>query len=135
MNNFDFSFLFHWKKGGNVLNLTALLIDDGGTNPIIDSRGSQYDPNFFYVEDASYLRLREIALYYTIPKATLTSAFKDTFSSIKLGVSGRNLFTSTNYSGYDPEVSTNGSGAISNGLDVTPFPSSKQIYFHLNFKF
>ena len=108
LDNFDFSFLLHWKNGGDVLNLSALLLDDGGTNPIIDARGSQYDPNFFYVEDAGYWRLREVALYFTVPKSALSSMFKGTIKQIKLGVSGRNLWTNTDYSGYDPEVSVNG---------------------------
>jgi TonB-dependent starch-binding outer membrane protein SusC len=133
LKNFDFSFLLHWKKGGDALNLTALLIDDGGTNPEIDARGSQYADT--YVEDAGYMRLREVALYYTVPKSVHGSIFKNAFEKIKLGVSGRNLWTKTDYSGYDPEVSTNGSGVISNGLDVTPFPSSKQVYFHLDVTF
>ena len=76
------------------------------------------------------MRLREVALYYSIPKEIIG----DSFSNIKLGISGRNLLTKTDYSGYDPEVSTNGSGVISNGLDVTPFPSSKQFYFHVKFE-
>jgi TonB-linked SusC/RagA family outer membrane protein len=133
LKNFDFSALLHYKKGGDALNLTALLIDDGGTNPAIDARGSQYADS--YIEDAGYMRLREVALYYTVPKAALNSMFKNTFEQVKLGISGRNLWTRTDYSGYDPEVSTNGSGVISNGLDVTPYPSSKQVYFHLNFSF
>jgi TonB-dependent starch-binding outer membrane protein SusC len=134
LKNFDFSFLLHWKKGGDALNLTALLMDDGFTNPIIDDRGgSQYADT--YIEDAGYMRLREVALYYTVPKSVHSSVFKNTFEKIKLGVSGRNLWTKTDYSGYDPEVSTNGSGVISNGLDVTPFPSSKQVYFHLDVTF
>jgi TonB-linked SusC/RagA family outer membrane protein len=134
MKNFDFSFLFHWKKGGENLNLSDLLFDDGGTNPIIDSRGSQYDPDFNYVQPAGYLRLREVALYYNLPSAAL-GAFNGNIQSVKLGVSGRNLWTKTDYHGYDPEVSTNGTNALSSGLDVGPYPSTKQIFLHLNVNF
>jgi len=130
LDNFDFTFLLHWKKGGDILNLSALLQDDGQTNPAIDARGGTQFADT-YIEPGGYLRLREVALYYTLPK----QVFRGTFETIKLGVSGRNLLTSTDYSGYDPEVSVNGSGVVSNGLDVTPFPSSKQAYFHLNFTF
>ncbi len=130
LKSFDFSFLLHWKKGGDILNLSALLQDDGQTNPQIDERGgAQFADS--YIEPGGYLRLREVALYYTLPK----TVFNGAFDAIKLGVSGRNLLTVTDYSGYDPEVSVNGSGVVSNGLDVTPFPSSKQVYFHLNFTF
>ena len=134
LKNLDFSFLVHWKKGGENLNLSDLLFDDGGTNPIIDSRGSQYDPNFNYIQPAGYLRLREVSLYYNLPSG-IVNAFNGNIQSVKVGMSGRNLWTKTDYSGYDPEVSTNGTNAISNGLDVGPYPSSKQIYFHLNINF
>lgn len=134
LKNFDFSFLVHWKKGGENLNLSDLLFDDGGTNPIIDSRGSQYDPDFNYIQPAGYVRLREVSLYYSLPSVAL-NVFNGNLQAVKVGVSGRNLWTKTDYHGYDPEVSTNGTNAISNGLDVGPYPSTKQIYFHLNVNF
>jgi TonB-linked SusC/RagA family outer membrane protein len=136
MKNFDLSFLFHWKKGSENLNLSDLLFDDGGTNPIIDDRNpvSQYDPNFNYVQPAGYVRLREVALYYTLPSSAI-SIFNGTIQSVKIGASGRNLWTKTDYLGYDPEVSTNGTNALGSGLDVGPYPSNRQIFFHLNVNF
>jgi hypothetical protein len=132
LRNFEFSALVHWKKGGENLNLTKLLTDDGGTSPEIDDRGSQYADT--WVQPAGYWRLREVALYYNIPKDKLGSV-GNVIEKIRVGVSGRNLWTDTDYKGYDPEVSTNGSGVISNGLDVTPYPSTKQMFFHLNLTF
>lgn len=132
LNNFEFSFLLHLKKGGENLNLTKLLTDDGGTSPEIDERTSQYADT--WVQPSGYLRLREIALYYNLPSKNMGS-LGNVFESIKVGVSGRNLWTNTDYKGYDPEVSTNGSGVISNGLDVAPYPSTKQLFFHLNLNF
>jgi TonB-dependent SusC/RagA subfamily outer membrane receptor len=119
----DFNFLVHWKEGGDVLNLTRLLTDIGGQTPqdIADIEG--------FIEDASYIRLREIGLYYTIPK-TIKG-----LSKIKLGVSARNLLTITDYSSYDPETSTKGGSGLSTGIEVTPFPSSKQVYFHIGLDF
>lgn len=134
MKNFDFSFLFHWKKGSENLNLSDLLFDDGGTNPIIDARGSQYDPNFNYIQPAGYIRLREVALYYTLPKSAL-NLFGGAIEGVKIGASGRNLWTKTDYKGYDPEVSTNGTNALGSGLDVGPYPSNRQIFFHLKVNF
>lgn len=132
LKNIDFSFLFHLKKGGENLNLSDLLFDDGGTNPIIDARGQQYADT--WIQPAGYLRLREVALYYTLPSSVL-NVFGGTIESVKLGMSGRNLWTKTDYLGYDPEVSTNGTNALSNGLDVGPYPSTKQVFFHLNVNF
>lgn len=132
LKNFEFSALVHWKKGGENLNLTKLLTDDGGTSPEIDARGAQYADT--YIQPSGYVRLREIALYYNVPKEAL-GLLGNTFESVRIGVSGRNLWTKTDYEGYDPEVSTNGSGVISNGLDVSPYPSTKQVFFHINFNF
>lgn len=125
-NALEFSFLLHWKQGGENLNLTKLLTDDGGTSPEIDERGAQFADT--YIEPAGYVRLREIALYYKLPKNSLFSGL----NNVRIGISGRNIWTHTDYSGYDPEVSVNGSGVVSNGLDVGPYPSSKQYYFHIN---
>ncbi|WP_421764646.1 SusC/RagA family TonB-linked outer membrane protein [Ekhidna sp.] len=132
LSNFDFSFLLHWKKGSQNLNLSDLLFDDGGTNPIIDERGSQYAST--WIQPAGYWRLREVALYYTIPKSAL-GVFNGAIQSIKIGSSGRNLWTKTDYLGYDPEVSTNGTNALGSGLDVGPYPNNRQIFFHLKVNF
>ncbi len=132
LKNFDFAFLVHWKKGGENLNLSDLLFDDGGTSPSIDARGAQYQDT--YVQPADYVRLREVSLYYNLPKQLL-GAFNGNIQSIKIGMSGRNLWTKTDYPGYDPEVSTNGTNALGTGLDVGPYPSTKQVFFHLNVNF
>lgn len=132
MKNFDFSFLFHWRKGSENLNLSDLLFDDGGTNPAIDARGAQYADS--WIQPAGYVRLREVSLYYTLPKSVL-SVFNGTIEGVKIGASGRNLWTQTDYEGYDPEVSTNGTNALGTGLDVGPYPQNRQIFFHLNVNF
>ncbi|NNC46736.1 MAG: SusC/RagA family TonB-linked outer membrane protein, partial [Winogradskyella sp.] len=137
--NFDVSFLLHWKKGGDNLNLSRLLTDLGGTTPDLDTpegmdRASQGFVATRFVEPAGYLRLREIAAYYRLPESTYSWLSGD-ISGVKLGLSARNLFTITDYSSYDPEVSTNGGAGLSSGIEVTPFPSAKQFYFHLNVNF
>lgn len=150
--DFTFSFLWHWKKGGDNINLTKLLSDFGGTSADFDD--FDVDPNgqirngdfrinngLFagnarpFVEDASYLRLREVGLYYTIPVKTLTKMFGKTISSLKVGFSGNNLINIFDYNSYDPEVSNFGNGGLSTGVEVTPFPSSKRYMFHLSTQF
>lgn len=150
--DFTFSFLWHWKKGGDNINLTKLLSDFGGTSADFD--GFDVDPSgqirngdfrinngLFagnarpFVEDASYLRLREVGLYYTIPVKTLTKMFGKTISSLKVGFSGNNLINIFDYNSYDPEVSNFGNGGLSTGVEVTPFPSSKRYMFHLSTQF
>jgi hypothetical protein len=65
-----------------------------------------------FVEDGSWLKVREIALGYTLPEAWLRSVFKGRVDRITLSVIGRNLFTFTDYSGYDPEVGGHTGGSF-----------------------
>ncbi|MBK6265677.1 SusC/RagA family TonB-linked outer membrane protein [Marivirga sp. S37H4] len=136
--NFDFSFLIHVKQGGNNLNLTTFLTDLAGlTGDLDDQSGIDRisNPNTErFIEDASYMRLREIALYYRLPKSAV-NVFNGTIKTVKIGASGRNLWTVSDYTGYDPEVSTKGGAGLSTGLDVNPYPSTKQVYFHLALEF
>ena len=150
--DFTFSFLLHWKKGGDNINLTKLLSDFGGTSAdydefSIDPEGlinngdyrmtkGIFDANAKpFVEDASYLRLREVGLYYTIPSSVLSRTFNDLVSNVKIGFSGHNLINIFDYNSYDPEVSNFGGNGLSTGVEVTPFPSSKRFMFHLSAQF
>ena len=135
LDNWNFNFLLHWKQGGDVLNLSRLLTNIGGQTPqdIIDfvaenSEGDNPSVRGF-VEDASYVRLREIGLNYTLPVST------SVIEQVRFGVSARNLLTFTNYTSYDPETSTKGGTGLSTGIEVTPFPSSKQVYFSIGLDF
>lgn len=149
--NWDLSFLWHWKKGGENINLSNLLFDFGQTSGDFDdtnldpdgllSNGNFRINSFFagnadaFVEGAGYLRLREVGLFYTVNKSFLDRAFNGYVSNIKLGFSGNNLINSFNYNSYDPEVSNFGSNGLSTGVEVTPFPSSKRYMFHLSVDF
>jgi hypothetical protein len=62
------------------------------------------DVNSHFIEDGSWLKVREVSLGYTLPETWLQHAFKGRVERITLSVIGRNLFTLTDYSGYDPEV-------------------------------
>lgn len=74
-------------------------------------------------------------MYYRFPTKTVEKLLGGNIEGIKLGVSGRNVFTITDYSSYDPEVSVNGGAGLSSGIEVSPFPSAKQFYLHLNVNF
>ncbi|SFE48251.1 SusC/RagA family TonB-linked outer membrane protein [Thermoflexibacter ruber] len=144
LKNFQFTMLWHLKQGGDNINLTAFLTDSGGTTPgwFGDDNGdgipngrqrppAPYNNAGRWVQDASYLRLREIALYYTLPKNVLSNLFKDKVDRIRIGVSGNNIFTSTKYFGYDPETSTFGAQSIASGVDIAPYPTQRRIFGHL----
>ncbi|WP_298348831.1 SusC/RagA family TonB-linked outer membrane protein [uncultured Dokdonia sp.] len=148
--DFQLSFLWQWKKGGDNINLTTLLSDLNGTSADYDDSGldptgtlangpyrvSQLGSSAdVFVEDASYLRLREVGFYYTLPSATLENFLGGNIDNIKVGFSGTNLINIFDYNSYDPEVSNFGGGGIFTGVEVTPFPSSKRFLFNLAVNF
>jgi TonB-linked SusC/RagA family outer membrane protein len=135
-------FLLHWKKGGQNVNLTNLENDFGGTSADYDKvtnkaglpdgiyRISQVGVDAHeFVQTSSYLRLREIGLYYSLPHLPVSY-----IKGIRVGVSLNNYFTATKYKSYDPEVSNFGTGFSSN-VDVDPYPASKRGDFHIAFDF
>jgi hypothetical protein len=68
---------------------------------VASASGSNALPNSFYVEDGSYIRLKNFQVGYTIPKTTFK---KFPLEKIRAYFGVQNLFTLTSYSGYDPEV-------------------------------
>ncbi len=98
-----------------------------------DQFSSQFSD--FYVEDASYLRFKNLQIGYTVPKAPW-------FQSMRVYIQGQNLFTLTNYSGYDPALpaisSSGASGERSDqsmGIDRGTYPASRIISIGVNANF
>ena len=134
-------FLVHWKYGGQNVNVTYLENVFGSTSADYDKKtpsGLPYGVTELMkigsdahqtVENSSYLRFREIGLYYTIRKMPVSY-----IKSVNVGVSLHNYITVTKYRGYDPEVSNFGTG-FSQGIDIDPYPSSKQAALHVSLNF
>lgn len=83
-----------------------------------------------FVEDASYLKIRNIQLGYTLPLKKITNG-----GSLRVYVSLQNFFTFTNYNGYDPEANRSGSdetSALYQGIDNGTYPSSKTVLLGFN---
>lgn len=143
--NFDFSMVWHLKQGGDGVNLSTLLYDLGNTTWDYDEmtldpdgvlNNGDYRTSTWsagnagpWIEDASYLRMREIGVYYNVPESIVD------FADLKVGFSARNLINIFDYNSYDPEVSNFGGNVLANSIEVTPFPSSKRINFHINATF
>ena len=137
---FQLGFLWDWKEGGNVINLGKLITDLAGTTPDLgteegQARAAGAGGTGRYVEDGTYLKLREASLTYTVPAATLGRWFNEGVRSLNVGVGGRNLLMFTPYDGYDPEVSQFGNVAVGRAVDVIPFPSSRHFYFKVGLGF
>ncbi len=115
--NQAYEVLDYWKEPGDRTKYPSL-------EYAMMYGGTQFDSRM--VEDASYLRLKNIQLSYTLPKKLL--AKNNFIKGVKVFVGARNLFTWTDYSGFDPEVSEN-------LFDTDIYPNTRQWTFgaELNF--
>ena len=141
-NRLSLRFLIHWKYGGQNVDVTAMQNVFGGTSATYDNPSPI--PHVPYgvsqlmkigsdahqtVETSTYLRFREIGLYYTFKKLPGTFV-----KAMNIGASLNNYITITKYKGYDPEVSNFGTG-FSSGVDIDPYPSSKRAALHVTLSF
>lgn len=119
--NFTFYFLLDWKQGGDIyngkdqrlaFNLTSARMDMTNV-AAADKKAYDYwftgmydknDPNAYWVEDGSYLKVREMSLAYNFAPSNFKNFLKGAIKGGSFKIIGRNLLTFTKYSGYDPEV-------------------------------
>jgi TonB-linked SusC/RagA family outer membrane protein len=135
--------LLDGTHGGNIYNFTKqwmfqdlrhAALDQSG-KPQADKKTIDYyqvglynnlEPNSYFVEDGSYVKLRELSLSYTLGQNLMNSMrFLGVGRSVKLAVIGRNLKTWTKYSGFDPESSSNGD--FNFRIDGFRYPSYRQL--------
>ncbi len=134
------STLLDWQKGGNLVNVTKNVFDAFGLAPDVADGGlARINLNDTqgiaqYIEDASFVKLREVALGYDLP-ASWISRLGGKPRSVKLELSGRNLLTWTKYTGADPEVSNFGNQQISRFIDLAPFPPSRSFFLTVDVGF
>lgn len=127
-------FTLSGQKGGLLYNNTRLYMSFAGRNAAFwdmserdwENRkplkyNNQHSRESF-IEDASFIKLREFALNYSFNAKQLEKVGIGFFKGVKLGVIGRNLLTLTRYSGPDPETDTY-SGSILEGTDTPKYPS------------
>ena len=93
---------------------------------------SKYVLTDHYVEDGSFLRLNTLTLGYTLPKSLLQ---KIHISNLRFYATAYNLFCITNYSGFDPEVSTMRRTNLTPGVDYSAYPKSRQWVIGVNINF
>ena len=140
--NVSLNVVLDYQHGGDIINLTQFLYDDAGlsadygsdawTNRMKGYTGGVMTP---YIEDASFLKLREVNFGVTLPQSWVSKARGLKARNVRVGVSGRNLLTWQRYSGLDPEVANVGSAAIRNNLDVSPYPPSRSFFFNFTVGF
>jgi TonB-linked SusC/RagA family outer membrane protein len=156
--NFDLSVFFQGVQGNKIYNATRVITEgmirffNAGTQ-VLNAwtptnkntnipRAVSSDPNqnarpsTRFLEDGSYLRLKNIILGYNLPVSSLQSLTKGIVSGLRIYVSAQNLLTFTKYSGFDPEVGNRTPGSsLTNGIDfaVYPQPKAYQVGIQANF--
>lgn len=144
--NFDFAIFFQGVQGNKVLN--ALRIIEEGMPRLFNSgtrvlsawtptntntdmpRTINGDPNrngrlsTRWIEDGSYLRLKNLIIGYTIPTSVFSATGTSVIKRLRFYVSSQNLVTFTGYKGYDPEIGSK-NGTLTNGVDFGQYPSAR----------
>lgn len=96
----------------------------------LDRSNDNYRTSDLFIESGNYFSLKNLTIGYTLPSSLMKKA---TLSSLRLYVSGQNVFMVTNYSGYTPELGyTNGNKQ--RGVDVAQYPSVRSFTFGLTLK-
>ncbi|MEX2372046.1 MAG: TonB-dependent receptor [Bacteroidales bacterium] len=146
--NFDLNLFFYGSYGNEMINYVRRWIDFGmfnggkskdalynswgspyldsnedATLPIHDLADGSQQPSTHFVEDASFLRLKNLRLSYSLPQSLLN---RIQIQNVRVYGQVTNLFTLTNYSGLDPEYNSSGSTM---GLDRGAWPTPRQIMF------
>nr|WKN34624.1 TonB-dependent receptor [Tunicatimonas sp. TK19036] len=151
--NVSLSFFFQGSQGNEMVNLNLgdLANVNGQQNVLAEAGLNRWTPqnpsnryaralatandNVFssrFVEDASYLRLKNVTLSYNLPSSILE---RIRLSNLRIYVSGTNLWTLTNYSGYDPEGNAYGQTTNIVGVDFGSYPQAKTYTVGLNIGF
>src|SRR5690606_20373715 len=110
--------LDRWTPTNRDTDVPRAVSGDPNRNARVSSR---------FIEDGSYLRLKNISLGYSIPTSALESSSKGTISKVRVYFSAQNLLTNTDYSGYDPEIGvrTGIDSSLGSGIDYGQFPAAR----------
>lgn len=130
--------LWDAQVGGDVYNQTRQRMYQYGRHTDVDQAGKPQElkkttdyyvalyaansPTDWFVEDASFVKLRELSLKYRLPRAFNAALARLGANQASLSLIGRNLLTFTNYKGYDPEV-----GTVLNRLDSFDYPRYRTV--------
>lgn len=150
--NFTFFTLLDWQQGGDVYNYTRQMLYRNYRHGDMDMsgkpEGEQKHAEYFasglyndnapvneFVEDATFLKLREVSLSYSLHDRLLRGVRLDNLvRDASISISGRNLLTFTGYSGFDPEVAAGGN-ATNFRVDEYTYPNFRTVTMSLELRF
>jgi TonB-dependent starch-binding outer membrane protein SusC len=153
--NFDLNVFLQGSQGNDILSYTLMELDLlAGINNATTNALNRWTPqntdtdvpkaavgrtrrvSTRWIYDGSYVRLKNLSLGYNLPQSVLNEL---NISRLRVYVSAQNIFTITNYPGYDPEVNYNSGGATNGnrnvGLDYGSYPNAKSYTVGLNIGF
>ena len=132
-NNLSSDVLNYWKISGHQTDIPKIkntsIIGRAFRGTVDYTVGRDSDR---FLEDASYIRLKNINLSYNIPKSVLDKIF---INDLSIYIQANNILTFTKYTGQDPEVSAFGSSALLGGYDELTMPQSKSYSIGVNIGF
>jgi hypothetical protein len=120
VNNQTTDVLKRWRNPGDITDIPKAVFADPAQNSRISSR---------FIEDGSFLRFRTVTLSYNFAQNLLKGIGMNT---LRLYVTASNLFTITKYKGYQPEVNSNGTSTIAQGIDYGTYPQARTFTFGAN---
>ncbi len=154
--NFDASLFFQGVQGNKIFNAARIITEGmarlfGAGTGVLNAwtpnnkntnipRAVSGDPNQNvrpsdrWIEDGSYLRLKNLIIGYTIPNKVLQNITGGAISSFRLYVSSQNLLTITGYDGWDPEIGSKNT-TLTNGIDYGQYPAARSFQFGLQVGF
>ncbi|PIF02233.1 MAG: hypothetical protein CR996_01255 [Draconibacterium sp.] len=150
--NIDLNIMIEGVEGRDIINLgyagAGVAVGDARAITLADAKNTwtESNPNTIWpkigsssntdhinsskwLQDGSYIKIRNISLAYSIPKDKLK------IGDLRIVLSGQNLITFTNYKGFDPEVSSTGKSDIDQGLDLGSYPTAKSYSLGLTLNF
>ncbi|WP_417444431.1 SusC/RagA family TonB-linked outer membrane protein [Joostella sp.] len=155
--NIDLNIFFQGSQGGEIFNMTNVQLSNGDANTTQDNYNNAWTPSNTntdvprvgnnsnreissrFVEDGSYVRLKNLAIGYNFPSSLVEKLGMENF---RLSLSVQNLLTFTSYSGLDPEVNYVGSEGSNNfssntaqGFDFGNYPTVRSVNMSLSVKF
>lgn len=154
--NFDASVFFQGVQGNDIFNATRIISEGmarlfGSSTEVLKAwtptntntdvpRAFAGDPNTNvrpstrWIEKGSYLRLKNITIGYTIPEASLQSLTGGAVKTFRVYVGSQNLFTITDYKGWDPEIGSKNT-TLTNGIDYGQYPAARSFLVGLQVGF
>jgi TonB-linked SusC/RagA family outer membrane protein len=128
-HNSTTAILNRWRNPGDIAAL-----------PRAGQANGNLKASDWYIEDGSYMRLRNLTIGYTFGQGSLNSITRDVIKGLRVYIAAQNLFTFTDYDGYDPEVGTSFSGGgdafiFRRGIDTGQLPQPRTLLAGVQLQF